>query len=182
MIRRALLLVSVVACGSSPPPPKPVAMEALPAHEAPAQKKMRILVNEAATIMGEAASVQAEPSGFVRVYADGGSFTLVGKQIGKTTLRFTDKEGGTQDILVEVAAGEPPTRALTIGETFVIPMKGVKEYSVGLPDIVATALTTDGKGLLVTGKKPGTTTILLIVTGGGTQSREVTVVGGKRQA
>jgi hypothetical protein len=61
-----------------------------------------------------------------------------------------------------------------------ISMKGVKDYSVGLPDIVAAALTTDGTGLVVTGRKPGTTTLLLIGANGSQESHEIVVVGGKR--
>jgi hypothetical protein len=182
MIRRAVLLLALTACASSPPQPKPIAMEALPPPAPPVKKKMTIHVNEAATIVGDAAVVQAEPGGVVRVYGDSGAFTLVGKQLGKTTLHFTDKDGDTQNVTIEVAAGEPVTRAVAIGETFVVPMKGVKEYSVGLPDLVGTSMTTDGHGLLVTGKKPGTTTILLIMQSGATESHELVVVGGKRHA
>lgn len=185
MIRRPTFALALLlaACASNPPPqPKPLAMEAIPPPAAPEKKKMTIHVNEAATIVGEAAVVQAEPAGLVRVYGDAGAFTLVGKQLGKTTLHFTDKDGDTQDVFIEVAKGEPATRALAIGETYTLPMQNVKEYSVGLPDLVAAVMSTDCNCLVVTGRKPGSTTILLIMKNGATQTHELVVVGGRRHA
>lgn len=49
-----------------------------------------------------------------------------------------------------------------------------------MPEHVATALTSDGTQLLVTGRKPGTTTVLLIGKNGKNEKVEVVVVGGDR--
>ncbi len=52
--------------------------------------------------------------------------------------------------------------SLAVGETKTIPAGGVKEYSEGVKGIVDVVPTPDGRTFVMTGKKPGTTTLLLI--------------------
>jgi hypothetical protein len=122
----------------------------------------------------------AEDANVARLFAQEHAVIVVGRALGKTAIHVRDKEGNDQKVAVEVIAGDPHTRALAIGETFTIPMKGVKEYSVGLAEIVSASITTDGSRLLVTGRKPGTTTVLLILRNGSQESIELTVIGGRR--
>ena len=56
--------------------------------------------------------------------------------------------------------------ALAIGETKTISATNVKEYSEGVKGVVDVVPTPDGKTFVITGKKPGTTTLLLIKTDG----------------
>jgi Flp pilus assembly secretin CpaC len=144
------------------------------------KKSVRIQVGGVVTFVVEAVATTADDPSLVRVFGQPESIAVVGKKIGKTTLHVQKKKEGTEDVDVEVVAGEPSTRALAVGETHPISMKGVKEYSVGLPDIVSTTTTTDGTQLLVTGKKQGTTTILMIGRDGKNRSHEIVVVGGDR--
>jgi pilus assembly protein CpaC len=59
--------------------------------------------------------------------------------------------------------------ALAVGETRTLPASGVKEYSEGVKGIVDVVPTPDGRTFVITGRKPGTTTLLLIK-GDGTQT------------
>lgn len=51
---------------------------------------------------------------------------------------------------------------LAVGETKVLPASGIKNYSAGLEGVVDVRLPQDGSQFVITGKKPGTTTLLLI--------------------
>jgi Flp pilus assembly secretin CpaC len=144
------------------------------------KKSVRIQVGGVITFVVEAVATTADDPSLVRVFGQPTSVAVIGKKIGKTTLHVQTKKDGTQDVDVEVTAGEPGTRALAIGETHPFSMKGVKEYSVGLPDVVSTVATSDGAQLLVTGRKAGTTTILMIGRDGKTTTHEIVVVGGDR--
>jgi Flp pilus assembly secretin CpaC len=152
-------------------------VEAPPPSE---KKRVRIQVGGVVTFVVDAVATTADDPSLVRVFGQPTNIAVIGKKLGKTTLHVQTKEDGVIDVDVEIAAGEPATRAVAIGETHTMSMLGVKEYSVGLPDLVATATTTDGTQLLVTGKKPGTTTILLIGKDGKSRSHELVVVGGDR--
>lgn len=52
--------------------------------------------------------------------------------------------------------------SLAVGETRTLSAQGVKEYSEGVRGIVDVVPTPDGKSFVLTGKKPGSTTLLLI--------------------
>jgi hypothetical protein len=181
MKRLAVLLVVGAACTSPPPPSHPVATEKMAAPPPEERKNVKLQVGGVVTFVVEAVTTTADDPSLVRIFGQGTSIAVVGKKVGKTTLHVQTKKSETVDVDVDVAPGEPTTRALAVGETFPLSMKGVKEFSVGLPDIVVTAQTTDGAQLLVTGKKPGTTTILLIRKDGKNESHEFVVVGGDRQ-
>ena len=174
----ALLLA---ACSSPPPPARPpMQTEKVEPPPPTEKKKVRIQVGGVVTFVVEAVATTADDPSLVRVFGQPDSIAVIGKKIGKTTLHVQKKKDGSEDVDVEVVAGEPTTRALAIGETHPLSMKGVKEYSVGLPDIVSTAATSDGTQLLVTGRKQGTTTILMIMKDGKTHSHEIAVVAGDR--
>jgi pilus assembly protein CpaC len=68
--------------------------------------------------------------------------------------------------LTHVAAAQKPGAhdeiALAVGETKTLPAAGVKEYSEGVKGVVDVVATPDGRFFVLTGKKPGTTTLLLI--------------------
>lgn len=178
---RYFVLAFVAACSSAPPPTRqPMQTEKVEMPGPTEKKSVRIQVGGVITFVVEAVTTTADDPSLVRVYGQPNAIAVVGHKIGKTTLHVQTKKDGTEDVDVEVIAGEPATRALAIGETHPLSMKGVKEYSVGLPDIVATVATTDGSQLLVTGRKPGTTTILMIGKDGKNQKHEIVVVGGDR--
>ena len=64
---------------------------------------------------------------------------------------------------------------LAVGETKTLPATGVKEYSEGVKGIVDVVPTPDGRTFVITGKKPGTTTLLLIRTDGSQTTFDITV-------
>ncbi len=64
---------------------------------------------------------------------------------------------------------------LAVGETKTLPATGVKEYSEGVKGIVDVVPTPDGRTFVITGKKPGTTTLLLIRTDGVQTTYDITV-------
>lgn len=175
-----VLLCALAAGCSSPPPPKPAMQTEKVEAPPPSEKKIvRLQVGGVVTFVVEAIATTADDPSLVRVFGQPANIAVVGKKVGKTTLHVQTKKE-VVDVDVEVIAGEPATRALAIGETHPLSMKGVKEYSVGLPDIVTTAATTDGTQLLVTGRKPGSTTVLMIGRDGKHQTHEIIVVGGDR--
>jgi pilus assembly protein CpaC len=65
--------------------------------------------------------------------------------------------------------------SLAVGETKTLPAGGVKEYSEGVKGIVDVVPTPDGRTFVLTGKKPGTTTLLLIKTDGSQTTFDVSV-------
>jgi pilus assembly protein CpaC len=74
-----------------------------------------------------------------------------------------------------VAAAAPRDDiALAIGESRTLPAAGVKDYSRGA-DIIDVVATPDGKTLVITGRKEGTTTLLLINNNGQQTVYEVSV-------
>jgi Flp pilus assembly secretin CpaC len=179
-MRTLFFVIVCAACSPPPPTHTPMQTEKVEAPPPSERKKVKIEVGGVITFVVEAVTTTADDASLVRVYGQPNAIAVVGKKIGKTTLHVQTKKDGVEDVDVEVIAGEPATRALAIGETHPLSMKGVKEYSVGLPDIVATVATTDGSQLLVTGKKQGTTTILMIGKDGKNQKYEIVVVGGDR--
>ena len=65
--------------------------------------------------------------------------------------------------------------SLAVGETRTISAVGVKEYSEGVKNIVDVVPTPDGRTFVITGKKPGTTTLLLIKNDGAQNTYDISV-------
>lgn len=65
--------------------------------------------------------------------------------------------------------------ALAVGETRTISAAGVKNYSEGVTGVVDVRLTPDGAQFVITGKRPGNTTLLLIFNNGNQTTYEITV-------
>jgi pilus assembly protein CpaC len=65
--------------------------------------------------------------------------------------------------------------SLAVGETKTLPAGGVKEYSEGVKGVVDVVPTPDGRTFVITGKKPGTTTLLLIKTDGSQTTFDISV-------
>ncbi|HYQ27495.1 MAG TPA: pilus assembly protein N-terminal domain-containing protein, partial [Polyangiaceae bacterium] len=51
---------------------------------------------------------------------------------------------------------------IAVGETATLSARGVRNWSEGVPGIVDVRPTSDGEKLLLSGRRPGSTTILLI--------------------
>jgi pilus assembly protein CpaC len=65
--------------------------------------------------------------------------------------------------------------SLAVGETKTLPAGGVKEYSEGVKGVVDVVPTPDGRTFVLTGKKPGTTTLLLIKNDGSQTTFDISV-------
>ncbi len=65
--------------------------------------------------------------------------------------------------------------SLAVGETKTLSAAGVKEYSEGVKGVVDVVPTPDGRTFVVTGKKPGTTTLLLIKSDGAQTTFDISV-------
>jgi pilus assembly protein CpaC len=65
--------------------------------------------------------------------------------------------------------------SLAVGETKTLSAAGVKEYSEGVKGVVDVVPTPDGRTFVVTGKKPGTTTLLLIKNDGAQTTFDISV-------
>ena len=156
-------------------------MVALPPPAPSVLPVVRLHVGEASRVEG-AILVRADNPLLLRAYQQEGAFAFIGKKTGATTVHFRSDEGDPLDVRFEVIAGEPTPRALAVGETFVVPMKGVKDYSLGLSGIVDGTLTSDGSQLLVTGRRAGATTVLLIDANGSQRSHELVIIGGERRS
>src|SRR5205085_4910725 len=72
-------------------------------------------------------------------------------------------------------AGAHEDISLAVGETRTLSAVGVKEYSEGVKGIVDVVPTPDGRTFVITGKKPGSTTLLLIKTDGAQTTFDITV-------
>jgi pilus assembly protein CpaC len=71
--------------------------------------------------------------------------------------------------------GDHEEISLAVGETKTLPAGGVKEYSEGVKGVVDVVPTPDGRTFVITGKKPGTTTLLLIKTDGSQTTFDISV-------
>jgi pilus assembly protein CpaC len=65
--------------------------------------------------------------------------------------------------------------ALAVGETKTLSAVGVKEYSEGVKGVVDVVPTPDGRTFVITGRKPGTTTLLFIRTDGTQTNFDISV-------
>ncbi|MCL2778041.1 MAG: pilus assembly protein N-terminal domain-containing protein [Polyangiaceae bacterium] len=79
------------------------------------------------------------------------------------TPAFAQKGGARDDI------------TLAVGETKTLPTAGVKEYSEGVKGIADVAMSNDQKTFVITGRRPGTTTLLLIKNDGSQVSYDIAV-------
>jgi pilus assembly protein CpaC len=77
--------------------------------------------------------------------------------------------------LAQKAKGDHEEISLAVGETKTLPAGGVKEYSEGVKGVVDVVPTPDGRTFVITGKKPGTTTLLLIKTDGSQTTFDISV-------
>jgi pilus assembly protein CpaC len=73
------------------------------------------------------------------------------------------------------ALGKIEQVSLAVGETRTLSAKGVRNYSLGLNDLVDTRITPDGAQFVLVGKKTGSTTLLLIYDDGRRASFEIQV-------
>jgi len=178
------LALSTAALGGGCSPPavaaRPVATEALPPPPPPARARLRLRLGEAGTIRGALATIAIDDPSLVRVFEEDGAFVVVGKRLGSSVVRVASPDGDSRAIDLEIVAGEPATRALGVGESVVLSVRDVKEYSVGLPEVVLTSMTADGTKLVVSGRKPGRTSIVLFDKEGNLRTHELLVLGGRR--
>jgi pilus assembly protein CpaC len=79
-----------------------------------------------------------------------------------------DKGGGNN-------AGHGDDIALAVGETKTIPAAGVKQYSVAAEDIASVTPTPEGSQFVISGRKPGSTTLLLIKNDGSRVTYDINV-------
>jgi len=169
----------MTACTSPPPATQPVRMQKI---EPPAQgekRKLSLRTGDPGTVVGDVVAANVDDLAIARVVVGSGSAVIVPESMGATLLHVTTKDGEIEDIEVRVAAGDPLHHAVGVGESFVVPMTNVKDYSVGLPDVVLTSLTSDGKNLVVTGRKEGRTTLVLFTASGSHTSHQIVVLGSK---
>ncbi len=82
---------------------------------------------------------------------------------------------GEGSAYAQKAKGDHEEISLAVGETKTIPAGGVKEYSEGVKGVVDVVPTPDGRTFVITGKKPGTTTLLLIKTDGSQTTFDISV-------
>jgi len=82
---------------------------------------------------------------------------------------------GERTAFAQKAKGDHEEISLAVGETKTLPAGGVKEYSEGVKGVVDVVPTPDGRTFVITGKKPGTTTLLLIKTDGSQTTFDISV-------
>jgi pilus assembly protein CpaC len=82
---------------------------------------------------------------------------------------------GERSAFAQKAKGDHEEISLAVGETKTLPAGGVKEYSEGVKGVVDVVPTPDGRTFVITGKKPGTTTLLLIKTDGSQTTFDISV-------
>jgi pilus assembly protein CpaC len=82
---------------------------------------------------------------------------------------------GEGTALAQKPKGDHEEISLAVGETKTLPAGGVKEYSEGVKGVVDVVPTPDGRTFVITGKKPGTTTLLLIKTDGSQTTFDISV-------
>jgi pilus assembly protein CpaC len=73
------------------------------------------------------------------------------------------------------ATGHADDIALAVGETKTIPATGVRQYSVAAEDIASVTPTPEGSQFVISGRKPGSTTLLLIKNDGARVTYDINV-------
>jgi pilus assembly protein CpaC len=82
---------------------------------------------------------------------------------------------GEREAWAQKKGGDHEEISLAVGETKTISAGGVKEYSEGVKGVVDVVPTPDGRTFVITGKKPGTTTLLLIKNDGAQTTYDISV-------
>jgi len=82
-----------------------------------------------------------------------------------------DPKGGA----AAAGSGHADDIALAVGETKTIPATGVRQYSVAAEDIASVTPTPEGSQFVISGRKPGTTTLLLIKNDGSRVTYDISV-------
>jgi pilus assembly protein CpaC len=72
-------------------------------------------------------------------------------------------------------AGKTEELSLAVGETRTLPARDVRNYSLGLSDIVDVRITPDNNQFIVVGKRTGSTTLLLIKNDGSRVTYDISV-------
>ena len=173
--------LALVACAEAPPPRRAVAMETLP--DAGPDKPQRLLVvtdGYLDVLVDGPVIATVDDVSLVHIHAGDGRITILGVKAGVTSLQLRSKDARVDTVELEVKAGTPKQRALGVGDTIVVPAKGIKEYAssgAGIFDVVPTS---DGTQFVITGRKAGTSAVTFIHTDGSTESLSLTVIGGNR--
>ena len=94
---------------------------------------------------------------------------VLGSVASLTALALSEREAWAQK------GGAHEEISLAVGETKTLSATGVKEYSEGVKGVVDVVPTPDGRTFVVTGKKPGTTTLLLIKSDGAQTTYDISV-------
>jgi hypothetical protein len=126
----------------------------------------------------------ADDATLFNVYGGEDGVAIIGRKQGKTVLHLKRRgEDGVEsaDVDVIVVEPEPDAYALAMGETITVPSRGVREFSESGPGIVELVLPPDDGMFVITGKKPGSTSILLIQIDGSQRILKLDVVGGDKQ-
>lgn len=95
--------------------------------------------------------------------------------VGALSLGFVTGAVCPREAFAQAKGGAHEDISLAVGETRTLSAVGVKEYSEGVKGIVDVVPTPDGRTFVLTGKKPGATTLLLIRTDGTTTTYEIAV-------
>jgi pilus assembly protein CpaC len=89
---------------------------------------------------------------------------------------FSQTSKGQEEAAAAAAtSGKSELVSLAVGETRTLSAKGVRNYSLGLNDLVDTRITPDGSQFVLVGKRAGSTTLLLIHDDGHRSTYEIQV-------
>jgi pilus assembly protein CpaC len=95
--------------------------------------------------------------------------------LSATALAWAQAAKPPEETAAPSAGGKIEALSLAVGETRTLSAKGVRNYSLGLSDLVDTRITPDGSQFVLVGKKTGSTTLLLIFDDGKRSSYEIQV-------
>ncbi len=100
-------------------------------------------------------------------------FVLAASLLASTSALFWPAPAESAE--TDKTAGKNEQMSLAVGETRTLSAREVKNYSLGLPDIVDTRITPDGNQFVIVGKRPGSTTLLLLNNDGSRKTYELEV-------
>jgi pilus assembly protein CpaC len=109
----------------------------------------------------------------IRRYLRGASLAVL--LLSASALAWAQAARPVEETAPPSAAGKLEALSLAVGETRTLNAKGVRNYSLGLSELVDTRITPDGSQFVLVGKKTGTTTLLLIHDDGKRSSYEIQV-------
>jgi pilus assembly protein CpaC len=101
--------------------------------------------------------------------------TLASVLLSASALAWAQAARPVEEAAAPTPAGKLEALSLAVGETRTLSAKGVRNYSLGLNELVDTRITPDGSQFVLVGKKTGTTTLLLIYDDGKRGSYEIQV-------